>query len=87
MLVDDDGKLLEQVDYPVNSGNEDEAEPVEIEMASFLASTSIGVRYGPKSLLEQWRESNMDDDYNSYDDDIYEGLTPSGINPDAVRIT
>ncbi|GKD40079.1 RNA-directed DNA polymerase, eukaryota, reverse transcriptase zinc-binding domain protein, partial [Tanacetum coccineum] len=45
-------------------GNDDEVEPVENEMASFLASKPMSVGYGPKSLLEQWRESNVDDDYD-----------------------
>ncbi|GJY62887.1 hypothetical protein Tco_0464347 [Tanacetum coccineum] len=55
------------------SGNDDEVEPFENEMASFLASKLMGVGYGPKSLLEQWRESNVDDDYDPYDNDMYEG--------------
>ncbi|GKD15957.1 hypothetical protein Tco_1205115, partial [Tanacetum coccineum] len=29
--------------------------------------------YGTKSLLEQWRETNMDDEYDPYDDDLYDG--------------
>ncbi|GKB27432.1 hypothetical protein Tco_0866833 [Tanacetum coccineum] len=31
-----------------------------------------GVEYGPKSLLEQWRESNIENDYDPYDDDMHE---------------
>ncbi|GJR61974.1 probable LRR receptor-like serine/threonine-protein kinase, partial [Tanacetum coccineum] len=31
------------------------------------------VGYGLKSLLEQWRENNVDDNYEPYDDDMYEG--------------
>ncbi|GJY87338.1 hypothetical protein Tco_0501966 [Tanacetum coccineum] len=73
MLVDDDGKPLEKVDYPVNLGSHNEVEPVKNEMTSFLASKLTGVGYDLKSLLEQWRESNVDDDYDPYDDDIYEG--------------
>ncbi|GJW04454.1 hypothetical protein Tco_1563310 [Tanacetum coccineum] len=71
--MDDDGKPLENVDYPVNLGNDDKVESVDNEMASFLASKPMGVGYGPKSLLEEWRESNMDDDYDPYDDNMYEG--------------
>nr|GEU68456.1 hypothetical protein [Tanacetum cinerariifolium] len=47
--------------------------------APFMASTSInsgvgsGSGYGIKSLLEQWRKTKVDDDYNSYDDDLYDG--------------
>ncbi|GJT07354.1 ribonuclease H-like domain-containing protein [Tanacetum coccineum] len=66
-------KPLEKVHYPVNLDSNDEVEPVENEMASFLASKSMSVGYGPKILLEQWRESNVDDDYDPYDDDMYEG--------------
>ncbi|GJZ75993.1 zinc knuckle CX2CX4HX4C containing protein, partial [Tanacetum coccineum] len=52
---------------------DDEVEPVDNEMTSFLASKSMGVGYGLKSLLEQWREDNVVDDYDPYDDDMYEG--------------
>ncbi|GJZ87693.1 hypothetical protein Tco_0659303 [Tanacetum coccineum] len=48
LLVDDDEKPLENVDYPANADNDDEVEPVENETASFFASKGIG--YGPKSL-------------------------------------
>ncbi|GJY45976.1 hypothetical protein Tco_0435039 [Tanacetum coccineum] len=37
------------------------------------ASKSSGVGYGTKSLLEQWRETYVNDDYDPYDDDMYEG--------------
>ncbi|GKC52558.1 hypothetical protein Tco_1075303 [Tanacetum coccineum] len=43
VLVDDDGKPLEKVDYLDNLGNDDEVEPVENEMASFLVSKQIGL--------------------------------------------
>ncbi|GJS06408.1 ribonuclease H-like domain-containing protein [Tanacetum coccineum] len=72
VLVDDDGKPINKVDYPINLSSDDDVEPFVNEMASFLASKSTGVVYGPKSLLEQWRESNVDDDYDPYDDDMYE---------------
>ncbi|GJY58738.1 retrovirus-related pol polyprotein from transposon TNT 1-94 [Tanacetum coccineum] len=71
--VDNDGKLLEKVEYPNNLGSDDEVEPVDNETASFLASNPRGVGYGPKSLLEQWRENEVDGDYNPHDDDMYEG--------------
>ncbi|GJW17503.1 hypothetical protein Tco_0024939 [Tanacetum coccineum] len=32
-----------------------------------------GVGYGPKSLWEQWKDTTVEDEYNSYDDDMYEG--------------
>ncbi|GJW92531.1 hypothetical protein Tco_0170084 [Tanacetum coccineum] len=73
-LVDDD-KPIENVDYLGNHNSEDEVEPVENEMASFLASNPSGVGYGTNSLLKQWRETygNADYDYDPYDDDMYEG--------------
>ncbi|GJW52162.1 RNA-directed DNA polymerase, eukaryota, reverse transcriptase zinc-binding domain protein [Tanacetum coccineum] len=70
--VDDDGKPLENVDYPDNLGSDNEVEPIKNEMESFLASKLMGVGYGPKILLEQWRENDVDDDYDSYDNDMCE---------------
>ncbi|GJV63148.1 ribonuclease H-like domain-containing protein [Tanacetum coccineum] len=53
VLVDDDGKPLKKVDYPVDLDSDDEVEPVKNKMVSFLALKSTGVGYGTKSLLEQ----------------------------------
>ncbi|GJY71407.1 putative reverse transcriptase domain-containing protein [Tanacetum coccineum] len=72
VLVDDDGKPLENVDYSSNQGSEDEVDSVDNEMTSYLASKSPGVEYATKSLLEQWRKTYVDDDYDPYDDDMYE---------------
>ncbi|GJZ58027.1 hypothetical protein Tco_0613521 [Tanacetum coccineum] len=49
--------------------------PVDNEMASFLASQPSRVGYGTNSLMEQWRETygNADYDYDPYDDDMFEG--------------
>ncbi|GJR03460.1 reverse transcriptase domain-containing protein [Tanacetum coccineum] len=44
VLVDDDGKPLEKIDYP-----------------------------GDLELVGTWREDNVVDEYDSYDDDMYEG--------------
>ncbi|GJU08117.1 hypothetical protein Tco_1124547 [Tanacetum coccineum] len=71
VLVDADGKPLEKVYYMENSDSDDEVEPVENENASFLASN--GVEFGLKSPWEQWRDTTMDDEYDPYDDDMYEG--------------
>ncbi|GKF79030.1 hypothetical protein Tco_0234598, partial [Tanacetum coccineum] len=73
VLVDDDGKPLEKVDYSGNTGSEDEVEHVDNETASYVASKLMGVGYGTKSLLKQSRETVMADDYGSYDDDMYKG--------------
>ncbi|GJQ98554.1 hypothetical protein Tco_0009693, partial [Tanacetum coccineum] len=44
-------------------------------MASYLASKASGVGYGTNSLLEQWRKTygNAEFNYDPYDDDMYEG--------------
>ncbi|GKB64164.1 hypothetical protein Tco_0920350 [Tanacetum coccineum] len=74
VLVDDDGKPLEKVDYSVNLGSDDEVELVENKIKSFLASKPTGelvmVR---KSCWNNGGKSNVDDDYNPYDVDRYEG--------------
>nr|GEU76524.1 high affinity nitrate transporter 2.4-like [Tanacetum cinerariifolium] len=69
-LLDDEGKPL--VDYSGDYDSEDEVASVDNEMASFLAKKD---GYGTQSLLEQWRESYKNDDYeyDPYDDDMYEG--------------
>ncbi|GJV25551.1 hypothetical protein Tco_1378246 [Tanacetum coccineum] len=71
-LVDDEGKPLEKVDYSGDYDSEDEVASVDNEMASFLAKKD---GYGTQSLLEQWKESyeNGDYEYDPYDDDMYEG--------------
>ncbi|GJU33237.1 putative reverse transcriptase domain-containing protein, partial [Tanacetum coccineum] len=71
VLGDDDEKPLDKVDYPVNLDSDDEVEPVDNETANFLASNGVG--YGLKSLWEQWRDTAVDDEYDPYDDDMYEG--------------
>ncbi|GKC10793.1 hypothetical protein Tco_1007575 [Tanacetum coccineum] len=53
VLVDDDGKPHKNFDYLGNMGSGDEIEQVDNEIASFLASNPMGVRYVTKSLLEQ----------------------------------
>ncbi|GJU02865.1 putative reverse transcriptase domain-containing protein, partial [Tanacetum coccineum] len=73
VLVDDDGKPFENVDYPGNTSSEDVVELVDNEIASYLASKPIRVGYGPNSLLEQLRESLVDYEYDPYDDDMYKG--------------
>ncbi|GKA72450.1 hypothetical protein Tco_0778666 [Tanacetum coccineum] len=83
VLVDEDGKPLEKVDYSGDHGSEDDFAHVDNEMASFLAKTS-GVGYGTKSMLEQWRKTygdvEQEYDYDSYDDDMYEGqVIPDNI--------
>ncbi|GKB70503.1 rice salt sensitive 3-like protein [Tanacetum coccineum] len=72
-LVDDEGKPLKNVAYSDNHDSEDEVESVDNDMAHFMASEMVG--FGNNSLLEQWRDTyeNVDYDYDPYDDDGYEG--------------
>ncbi|GKD46685.1 hypothetical protein Tco_1271330 [Tanacetum coccineum] len=72
-LVDNDGKPLKKVDYPSDHDSEDEVESVDNDMARSMASERVG--FGTKSLLEQWRDSYENDDYDEYpyDDDMYKG--------------
>nr|GFB23198.1 hypothetical protein [Tanacetum cinerariifolium] len=66
------GKPLENVDYSGEYDSEDEVASVDNEMTSFLAKKD---GYGTQSLLEQWRKSYKNDEYeyDPYDDDMYEG--------------
>ncbi|GJV85665.1 hypothetical protein Tco_1525563 [Tanacetum coccineum] len=48
VLVDDDGKPVEKVDYPGNMGSEDEVEQDENETTNYLASKPKRVGYGLK---------------------------------------
>ncbi|GJR33499.1 zinc knuckle CX2CX4HX4C containing protein [Tanacetum coccineum] len=69
------------VDSTDNVDSTSEAEEVFDETAGFMASTSLKgdseSGYGTKSLLEQWRETKVDDDYNLYNDDLYDGYDMS----------
>ncbi|GKE60755.1 hypothetical protein Tco_1511122, partial [Tanacetum coccineum] len=50
-----------------------EVASVDNDIARFLASERVG--FGTQHLLEQWRDSYGNGDYNEdpYDDDMYEG--------------
>ncbi|GJV64296.1 hypothetical protein Tco_1475124 [Tanacetum coccineum] len=71
-LVDHEGKPLEKVDYSGDYDSEPEVASINNEMANFLAKKD---GYGTQSLLEQWKESYENDDYeyDPYDDNMYEG--------------
>ncbi|GJV68900.1 putative reverse transcriptase domain-containing protein [Tanacetum coccineum] len=71
-LVDGEGKHLTKVDSSGDHDSEDEVASVDNDMTNFLASKKDG--YGTNSLLEQWKKSyvNGDYDFDPYDDDIYE---------------
>nr|GEV19488.1 zinc knuckle CX2CX4HX4C [Tanacetum cinerariifolium] len=73
MLVDDDGNPL----VPTSSvDSESEVEVVFDETVNLMASTTFKGGsdrcYGTNSLLEQGRETKRDEDYDPYDDDLYE---------------
>ncbi|GJS86956.1 hypothetical protein Tco_0769592 [Tanacetum coccineum] len=72
-LVDDEGKLLTSFYSSGDHDSEDEVASVNNDMADFLVSKDVG--YGTNSLLEQWKESygNEEYDYDPYNDDMYEG--------------
>ncbi|GJX10313.1 hypothetical protein Tco_0200172 [Tanacetum coccineum] len=71
-LVDDERKRLEKVVSLGDYDSEDEVASGYNEMACFLAKKD---GYGTQSLLEQWKESYVNDDYeyDPYNDDMYEG--------------
>ncbi|GJX11430.1 hypothetical protein Tco_0201289 [Tanacetum coccineum] len=72
-LVDDDGKPLKKVDSLGDHDSEEEVASVDNDMENFLDTKKDG--YGTNSLLEQWKESyvNSDYDFDPSDDDMYEG--------------
>ncbi|GJW81181.1 hypothetical protein Tco_0145156 [Tanacetum coccineum] len=72
-LVDDEGEPVKKVNYPVDHDSEDEVASVDNYMARSMASEKVG--FGTNSLLEQWRDTyeNDDYDYDPYDDNMYEG--------------
>ncbi|GKB75447.1 hypothetical protein Tco_0942342 [Tanacetum coccineum] len=53
VLVNDNEKPLEKIDYSGNTDSEDVVKLVDNNIASYLA---MGVGYGPNNLFEQWRE-------------------------------
>ncbi|GJZ29215.1 retrotransposon protein, putative, ty1-copia subclass [Tanacetum coccineum] len=73
ILVDEAGNPLKKVECPGDYDSEDEVASVDNDMARSLASERVG--FGTQSLLEQWRDSygNGDYDEDPYDDDMYEG--------------
>ncbi|GKF90104.1 hypothetical protein Tco_0264067, partial [Tanacetum coccineum] len=72
-LMDEEGKPLANVDSSGDHDSEDEVASVDNEMVNFMASKKVG--YGTNSLLEQWKETYENDDYDfdPYDDDMYKG--------------
>ncbi|GJT27198.1 retrotransposon protein, putative, ty1-copia subclass [Tanacetum coccineum] len=73
ILMDEAGNPLKKVKCPGDYDIEDEVASVDNDMARSLASEWVG--FGTQSLLEQWRVSYGNGDYDKepYDDDLYEG--------------
>nr|GEW30436.1 ribonuclease H-like domain-containing protein [Tanacetum cinerariifolium] len=73
-LVDDERKPLTKVDYSGDHDSEDDVASVDNDMKKNLALRNVS--YGTNSLLEQWKESyvNGDYDFDPYDNNIYEGV-------------
>ncbi|GKB46734.1 hypothetical protein Tco_0897487 [Tanacetum coccineum] len=81
-LVDDVGKPLPKVVSMKNADSDREVEDVIDDHAVFMASTSLkrgtNSGYDTNSLLEQCRTTKRDDDYDPYNDDLYESHDISG---------
>ncbi|GKD20041.1 hypothetical protein Tco_1221744 [Tanacetum coccineum] len=75
-LVDDDRNPLPKVVSMENANSDSEVEDVVNKHAGFMASTGLkrdnDSGYNTNSLLEQWRKTKRDDNYDPYDDDLYE---------------
>ncbi|GKA20306.1 hypothetical protein Tco_0700295 [Tanacetum coccineum] len=73
ILVDKAGNPLKKVEFLGDNDSEDEVASVDNDMARSMAYEMVG--FGTQSLLEQWRDSYGNGDYDAdpYDDDMYEG--------------
>ncbi|GJW52364.1 retrotransposon protein, putative, ty1-copia subclass [Tanacetum coccineum] len=73
ILMDEVGNPLKKVESPGEYDSEDEVASVDNDMACSLSFERVG--FGTQSLLEQWRDSygNGDYDEDPYDDDMYKG--------------
>ncbi|GKA35688.1 hypothetical protein Tco_0722179 [Tanacetum coccineum] len=67
------GKPLTKIDSLGDHDSDDQIASVDNDMTNFLVSKMVV--YGTNSLLEQWKESyaNGDYDFDPYDDDMYKG--------------
>nr|GEV36123.1 zinc finger, CCHC-type [Tanacetum cinerariifolium] len=61
-LVDDEGNPVKKVDYPVDHDSKDEVASIDNDMACSMALEKVG--FGTNSLLEKWRDTYENDDYN-----------------------
>ncbi|GKF99381.1 hypothetical protein Tco_0298164, partial [Tanacetum coccineum] len=72
ILMDKDGNPLKKVEFLGEDDSEYEVASVDNDMARSMAYER---GFGTQSLLEQWRDSYGNGDYDAdpYDDDMYEG--------------
>nr|GEV39139.1 hypothetical protein [Tanacetum cinerariifolium] len=73
ILMDKVGNPLKKVEFSGEYDSKYEVALVDNDMARSIASERVG--FGTQSLLEQWRDSYGNGDYDDdlYDDDMYEG--------------
>ncbi|GJR82227.1 hypothetical protein Tco_0153012 [Tanacetum coccineum] len=73
ILMDEAGNPLKKVKFPGDYDSEDEVASVDNDMVRSMASERVD--FDTQSLLEQWRDSYGNGDYDEdlYDDDMYEG--------------
>ncbi|GJW13489.1 hypothetical protein Tco_0017622 [Tanacetum coccineum] len=73
ILVDEAGNSLKKVEFSGDYDSEDEVASVDNDMTRSMDSERVG--FGTQSLLEQWRDSYGNGEYDDdpYDDDMYEG--------------
>ncbi|GKA76372.1 hypothetical protein Tco_0782833 [Tanacetum coccineum] len=69
IIVDEAGNPLKSVECPGDYDSEDEVASVDNDMARSSASEMVG--FGTQSLLEQWRDSY---DNGEYDEDPYDDM-------------
>ncbi|GKC71048.1 retrotransposon protein, putative, ty1-copia subclass [Tanacetum coccineum] len=79
ILVDEAGNPLKKVEFSGDCDSEDEVASIDNDMTRSMASERVG--FGTQSLLEQWRDSYGNGDYDDdpYNDDMYEGQDLSQV--------
>nr|GFB78158.1 hypothetical protein [Tanacetum cinerariifolium] len=72
ILMDKYGNPLKIIEFSGEYDSKDEVASVDNDIARSMASERLG--FGNQSLLEQWRDSYGNGDYDDdpYDDDMYE---------------
>ncbi|GJT35114.1 retrovirus-related pol polyprotein from transposon TNT 1-94 [Tanacetum coccineum] len=78
------GNPLKKVEFSGEYDSEDEVASIDNDMDRYMAFERVG--FSTQILLEQWRDSygNGDYDDDTYDDDMYEG--PINLGPERPRV-